>query len=167
PVGEISIINTSKELLQIEVPPTTALDMQQSGKANRQVTFGGVWPMGTGRGGLGSGPPFVKVIAAKSPVQVSMVPAGPAGPMRRPITLAAQTIARRGGILGEALRKSNPQLNRPRRDETVPSGSSDKDEDAVKLRTHLVNLNVSATDRAGRAVPGLKAEDFSVFEDGV
>jgi VWFA-related protein len=30
-----------------------------------------------------------------------------------------------------------------------------------------VNLNVSATDNAGKAIPGLKQSDFSVYEDGV
>jgi VWFA-related protein len=37
---------------------------------------------------------------------------------------------------------------------------------SIKLEARLVNLNVSAVDKAGRAVPGLSKEDFSVFENG-
>jgi VWFA-related protein len=37
----------------------------------------------------------------------------------------------------------------------------------LKLETHLINLNVSATDNAGKAIPDLKQGDFSVYEDGV
>jgi Ca-activated chloride channel family protein len=37
---------------------------------------------------------------------------------------------------------------------------------SIKLEARLVNLNVSAVDGAGRAVPGLTREDFSVFENG-
>jgi Ca-activated chloride channel family protein len=42
-----------------------------------------------------------------------------------------------------------------------------QDADVVKLNARLVNLNVRVTDRAGKPVPFLKAEDFIVFEDGV
>src|SRR4029434_5636162 len=41
------------------------------------------------------------------------------------------------------------------------------EEDALKLRTHLINLNVSATDKDGRAIAGLTKDDFSIYEDGV
>jgi VWFA-related protein len=37
---------------------------------------------------------------------------------------------------------------------------------SIKLEARLVNLNVGAVDQAGRAVPGLHKEDFSIFENG-
>jgi len=44
-------------------------------------------------------------------------------------------------------------------------GEPDHDK-SIKLEARLVNLNVSAVDNTGRAVPGLRKEDFSVFENG-
>ena len=38
---------------------------------------------------------------------------------------------------------------------------------AIKLATDLVALNVMVTDRNGRAVPGLKKEDFKIYENGI
>jgi VWFA-related protein len=40
------------------------------------------------------------------------------------------------------------------------------DEGVIKLESALVNLNVSATDRQGRSLTGLKKEDFEVWENG-
>jgi hypothetical protein len=37
----------------------------------------------------------------------------------------------------------------------------------VKLARDLVSLNVMVTDRNGRAILGLKREDFKVYEEGV
>ncbi len=45
---------------------------------------------------------------------------------------------------------------------TLPSDSAE-----VELEAPLVNLNVSVSDRAGRAIADLTLDDFSVFEDGV
>jgi len=44
-------------------------------------------------------------------------------------------------------------------------GEPDHDK-SIKLEARLVNLNVSAVDNTGRAVPGLRKQDFSVFENG-
>jgi VWFA-related protein len=44
--------------------------------------------------------------------------------------------------------------------------SSDQDE-PIRLKTDLVSITASATDRSGRAIKSLKAEDFVVYEDGV
>jgi VWFA-related protein len=41
------------------------------------------------------------------------------------------------------------------------------DGETVKVETNLVTMTVVASDRPGRYVPDLKAEEFSVFEDGV
>jgi len=42
----------------------------------------------------------------------------------------------------------------------------DHSDKSIKLEARLINLNVSAVDSAGRAVPGLAREDFAVFENG-
>jgi Ca-activated chloride channel family protein len=44
-------------------------------------------------------------------------------------------------------------------------GEPDHDK-SIRLEARLVNLNVSAVDNTGRAVPDLRKEDFSVFENG-
>ena len=41
------------------------------------------------------------------------------------------------------------------------------DEEVVRVSTALVTVPVSVLDRQGRFVPGLRKEDFRVFEDGV
>jgi len=56
---------------------------------------------------------------------------------------------------------------RPQRDQPAAINRAETEEGAVKLETHLVNLNVSATDKDGKAVADLKQEDFSIYEDGV
>jgi VWFA-related protein len=43
---------------------------------------------------------------------------------------------------------------------------ADDDEDPVRVETNLVTVPVIVSDRGGRYVPDLKAEEFSVFEDG-
>lgn len=42
----------------------------------------------------------------------------------------------------------------------------DQDE-PIKLKADLVSITASAVDRAGRAIKSLRAEDFTVYEDGV
>ena len=93
----------------------------------------------------------------------------PFTPPPKPLTIAATTIARRNSSMARALRKSSPQLIRPPRDKSNAESSPETAEegDALKLRTHLINLNVSATDKEGRAIPGLTQGDFSIYEDGV
>ncbi len=44
---------------------------------------------------------------------------------------------------------------------------TEKDSDAIRLRTRLVNLNVKVLDQFGRTVPNLTKENFEVLEDGV
>jgi len=50
--------------------------------------------------------------------------------------------------------------------ETSTAQPDDDIDKSIKLEARLVNLNVSAVDGAGRAVPGLNKNDFSVFENG-
>ena len=168
PAEQIILSNASKELLQLSVPESAALDMKEARNAVERRQLG---PLGNARIGisgqrLGAGPPYVKVNAPKTLVVVAR---GTIEPPQRPPTLAATTIARRSGPMGEALRRSAPQLIRPsaRLDPPAQVNRRGQDEEALKLETYLVNLNVSATDRAGRAIPDLTKEDFAVYEDGV
>lgn len=42
-----------------------------------------------------------------------------------------------------------------------------RESSAIRLETDLVSLTVSVTDRSGRAIMGLKMEDFKVYENGI
>lgn len=168
PIGQITII-ASKDSIQLSVPESSSLDMQNAPKAfeHQQLGQGGSARIGIGKRRMGTGSPYVKVTAATALVIVARGYIAPVTPFTRPPTIASTTIARRNSSMSGALRRSNPQLIRPRRDQPSTLNSPNIEEDALKLETHLVNLNVSATDKDGRAVPGLKKEDFSVYEDGV
>jgi VWFA-related protein len=50
---------------------------------------------------------------------------------------------------------------------TAAATSVTAQEEIIKIRSSLVNLNAVVTDRQGRRVSGLKKEDFEVYEDGV
>ena len=165
PTGKITI-NASNELIQLNVPELTALDMQAApgATARRQLRPGGFAEMGIGGRRTGEGPPFVKATAPTTRIAVNL---GSFELPKKPVTMSAQTIARRGGFMGQALRRAYPHLVRPPRDQSGSAGPEDRQEGALKLEAHLVNLNVSATDGGGKAIPGLKQNDFSVYEDGV
>jgi VWFA-related protein len=45
-----------------------------------------------------------------------------------------------------------------------PPGDQDE---PIRLKTDLVSITASATDRGGRVIKSLRAEDFTVYEDGV
>lgn len=44
---------------------------------------------------------------------------------------------------------------------------SQQDAPTIRLSTELVSLSVTVTDQKGRAVTGLKREDFKVYENGL
>ena len=48
----------------------------------------------------------------------------------------------------------------------APPKSGD-DEEVLKVRSHLVNVDVSVKDKKGNYITDLKAGDFTVFENGV
>ena len=172
PSGQITITATPN-LIQLNVPESSILDMRYAPNASEHRQFG---QGGSARIGIGNrrieatGPTDVKVTAKKAQVVVAHGFAAPATPTRtfkRNPTIAATTIARRTSSMSRALRRSNPQLMRPQRDQPAAINRAETEEGAVKLETHLVNLNVSATDKDGKAVADLKQEDFSIYEDGV
>lgn len=41
-----------------------------------------------------------------------------------------------------------------------------QDEDVVRVKSNLVNIDVLVKDKKGKYVPDLKAEDFTIFENG-
>jgi VWFA-related protein len=167
PVERISVDFTLKTFVQLSVPMTAELDMKEAPKAvaRRQQPQGGFEQFEIGNSRMGPGPPHVKVAAAKSLVSATI---GGLEPLPRQATFAATTIARRGGLMGEALRKSSPQLIQSgARLGPFPATKATNDDGAVKLETYLVNLNVNAIDKAGKAVAGLTKNDFIVEENGV
>lgn len=92
----------------------------------------------------------------------------------RPLTEAARAIVRSGDSrMMEAIRKVSPRmfgdyaksLPPPRTEPSLgvrrPAGQI-----ATAVAPQLMRLNASVTDRNGRAIGGLSASDFSVFEEG-
>ncbi|HXG65420.1 MAG TPA: VWA domain-containing protein, partial [Blastocatellia bacterium] len=65
--------------------------------------------------------------------------------------------------------KSPPVLRRGNTGDPVspaaPAADRRDSEDTIVLKTSLVSLNVSVTDRSGKCLSDLKREDFQVFED--
>lgn len=66
--------------------------------------------------------------------------------------------------------ETKPESAKPAEPEPRAAGATDQIEDddgeAVKVETNLVTLPVIVSDRGGRYVPDLKAEEFNVSEDG-
>jgi VWFA-related protein len=92
----------------------------------------------------------------------------------RPLTEAARAIVRSGdGPLTDAIRKVSPRMfgdfartlppprNEPSLVTLPPPG-----EIATSVAPQLMRVNASVTDRNGRAIPGMRNSDFSVYEDG-
>ena len=42
-----------------------------------------------------------------------------------------------------------------------------QDDDVVRVKSNLVNIDVLVKDKKGKYVPDLKTEDFTIFENGV
>ncbi len=92
----------------------------------------------------------------------------------RPLTDAAKAIVRSGdGPLIDAIRKVSPRLfgdyakslPPPRTEPSLvtlrPAG-----EVATSVSPQLMRVNASVTDRNGRAIAGMRSDDFTIFEDG-
>jgi VWFA-related protein len=65
-----------------------------------------------------------------------------------------------------ALHRSNDSAPADSPQPTSVASATNADEDAVVLKSALVNLNVSVTNRSGQAIASLKKEDFAVAENG-
>ena len=49
----------------------------------------------------------------------------------------------------------------------IGKGQVPDDDTPIKVSTYLVNIPVTASDRNGRNISGLKKENFSIFQDGI
>ena len=92
----------------------------------------------------------------------------------RPLTEAARAIVRSGDSrLMEAIRKVSPRLfgdyaktlPPPREAPSLVTRRA-PGEIATEVAPQLLRLNVSVTDRSGRAVSGLSVQDFTIYENG-
>ena len=92
----------------------------------------------------------------------------------RPLTEAARAIVRSGDEpLIDAIRKVSPRMFGdyartlpPPRNEPALTLRRPPGELATAVAPQLMRLNASVTDRHGRAIGGLKASDFTIYEDG-
>jgi VWFA-related protein len=92
----------------------------------------------------------------------------------RPLTEAARAIVRSGDSrMMESIRKVSPRMFGdyaktlpPPRSEPTLSLRQAPGQLATSIAPQLMRLNASVTDRNGRAIGGLQASDFSVFEEG-
>jgi VWFA-related protein len=50
---------------------------------------------------------------------------------------------------------------------SIVLAAAQQDDDVVKVKSNLVNIDVIVKDKKGKYIPDLKAEDFVVFENGV
>jgi VWFA-related protein len=93
----------------------------------------------------------------------------------RPLTEAARAIVRSGdSALVDAIRKVSPRMFGdyaktlpPPRDEPTLVAGRVAPAMATRIAPQLMRVNASVTDRQGRAIAGLKPQDFTVFENGV
>jgi VWFA-related protein len=76
------------------------------------------------------------------------------------------TPARPSGAPPVLRRSGEPEPAEPAAPSSYGATSAPAGEEAIRLNASLVNLNVMVTDRAGKALPGLKKEDFQVSENG-
>lgn len=92
----------------------------------------------------------------------------------RPLTQAAKAIVRSGdGPLSDAIRKVSPRifgeysktLPPPERQPALVASRAPGDV-VTAISAQLMRVNASVTDRHGRAIPGMRDADFSVYEDG-
>lgn len=93
----------------------------------------------------------------------------------RPLTEAARAIVRSGdSVLVEAIRKVSPKmfgdyaktLPPPEKEPTLRRGTP-VGPIVSSIAPQLMRFNASVTDRNGRAIPGMRESDFTVFENGI
>lgn len=93
----------------------------------------------------------------------------------RPLTEAARAIVRSGdSVLVESIRKVAPKmfgdyaktLPPPEKEPTLRRGTP-VGPIVSSVAPQLMRFNASVTDRNGRAIPGMRESDFTVFENGV
>jgi VWFA-related protein len=155
---KVLVVNVDREnavVAEVKFEPMKLLEFIQNPALGRALA-GDVWresglstPSGQGSardsGGLQS---------ANEPAAVYPGPAEPEAGRAAP-TLKERPVLRPGDKPDSLKYRELPDAK------VEPDG-----ERSIKLEAKLVNLNVGAVDQAGRAVPGLQKEDFSIFENG-
>lgn len=92
-------------------------------------------------------------------------------PAPRASAQAGRRVPTSDGKKNEQPKPAETKPEAPKSNEPEPRSNSDMaeevdDDEAVKVETNLVTLPVVVSDRGGRYVPDLKAEEFNVSEDG-
>jgi VWFA-related protein len=181
--AEIINVSSTDNSLMLNVPESTELDLRGVGNvSNTFVQNGGSAMMVfTGKPQTNSGTGVAKIAGNAQPgkehprvtvtakgAKVFITHGNPVAP-QTPSTMAASKIAVQNGLMGKALRKSHPELLSSHKAEGELTGANAKEskEEALKLETYLVNLNLSVTDKASRAISGLTQNDLSIYEDNV
>lgn len=165
PADEMRIIAT-KEMFHLIVPKTTEIDVRDADDVLRFVRLGnGAGILGRSKKeDFGKGPPYVKASADGAEVLVTN------GTIPYDLPFATKTIAAAKGSMGDALRDAYRDLSGATKSKNADSAAGTQpviqaQEAAVKLETHLVNLNVSVVDKYGKAVADLKQDDFHLFDE--
>ena len=100
----------------------------------------------------------------------------PADLRERPLTEAARAIVRAGDpSLVEAIRKVSPKmfgdyaktLPPPEKEPSLQKGGIVPGRIVTEVAPQLMRFNASVTDRNGRAIGGMHASDFTVWENGI
>jgi len=174
PNGRVSFA-LSVNRIEVTAPPAARLDLTNIRSATKFISVSDLQTVGESVGYrvIGNGPPYIKFASMQVAITINRpaptsVTIRSAGLQPRQLTIAAQMIAHRNSMMSAALRKSEPRLQSEYKEASINlSSKSNNENEDVKLQTRLVNLSLGVTDRQGRAVPNLKQEDFSVYEDGV
>jgi VWFA-related protein len=167
PTGEVSISATENNL-HFTVPESTELDLREVANVTRVSQRNGATAVLSAEGPrrIAGSQPQIKVTAKDARVLVQYPATGEVPDLS---TVAAKTIANKNGLMSKALRERHPHLipAPATSGESVDLKEKENQEEALKLETHLVNLNVTVTDRNGKAITGLTQNDFSIYEENV
>jgi VWFA-related protein len=167
PSGVIKI-DTAKDMIQLDVPIRAELDLREAAAVTRIMQNNSRFTIASNSDQrFGGGPPYIKVFAKGAQVLLTNGPIKSVTSSRTGrATVAARTIAGKNGSMSQALRRSHPHLSSDGSANGEPTAAGAKETDAaIKLETQLVNLHVTVTDRSGKAITGLKQNDFSIYEE--
>jgi len=115
---------------------------------------------------VAKGAPYLKFIQAECRIEIYRRWVNDNQPASQRLTAVTRSIAHRDTSIVTALGQSEPKLRSTEKENPAVNKSPEEDAE-VKLQTQLVVLNASVTDRDGRAVSGLRQEDFKIYEDEV
>lgn len=123
-----------------------------------------------------SGKPNLLYMPAKSRIFAFLLPVAlllastagaqtPTAPEQKPDTPAA------GGPQGDtgpiAVPKKKPEEEKPKPHPATVKNPEGLEDYSIRVNSQLVNVDVSVVTKDGQFIPGLKKENFRVFEDGV